>query len=343
MPVVPRIVADDVTPEAAATLLAEQGGRLAVISAEGGIFDVIAGRYSSSVPNLDVWLKGHSGDSLRVDRKGRPSEYVRRPALTLGLMIQPAVLTAIARHETFRGRGLLARFLYAVPPSRGGHRQVGMPPVPEPVAAAWDTLVRDLAVTLAGWHDPAVVVLDPAAAELAIEMEAALEPELGPRGTLEHLADWGSKLTGATLRIACLLHLDDDPQGSWRLPIGVDTLRRAGRLADYYRAHPLVAFDAMRADPTVADAEHLLEMIRRIGRPVVSTRDVFTVASRSRFPKVGDLEPPLAMLDDHGYISAAAQPERAEKRGCKPSPLWAVSPHVVPAQTTETTERKGQT
>jgi hypothetical protein len=37
----------DITPEAAASLLAEQGGRLAIISAEGGIFDIIGGRYSA--------------------------------------------------------------------------------------------------------------------------------------------------------------------------------------------------------------------------------------------------------------------------------------------------------
>ena len=39
----PRLVADDITPEAAASLLAEQGGRLAVLSAEGGIFTTLAG------------------------------------------------------------------------------------------------------------------------------------------------------------------------------------------------------------------------------------------------------------------------------------------------------------
>jgi hypothetical protein len=87
VPAVPRIVADDVTPEAAASLLAEHAGRLAIMSAEGGIFDIIAGRYSR-LPNMDLWLKGHSGDPVKVERKGREPEYVRRPALTLGLMIQ---------------------------------------------------------------------------------------------------------------------------------------------------------------------------------------------------------------------------------------------------------------
>ena len=96
VPEVPRLVADDVTPEAVASLLADHGGRIAVISAEGGVFDIIAGRYNGNIPNMDVWLKGHSGDMIRIDRKGRPPEYIRKPALTLGLMIQPEVLKSIA-------------------------------------------------------------------------------------------------------------------------------------------------------------------------------------------------------------------------------------------------------
>ncbi len=105
-----------------------------MISAEGGIFDTIAGRYSSNIPILDVWLKGHAGDPLRVDRKGRAPEYVQRPALTLCLMIQPVTLSAIARNEMFRGRGLLARFLFALPPSKVGHRRAGAPRSPRPSA-----------------------------------------------------------------------------------------------------------------------------------------------------------------------------------------------------------------
>jgi hypothetical protein len=114
IPALPRLIADDVTTEAAGSLLAEQGGRLAVLSAEGGIFSTLAGRYSGGVPSLEVF-KGHAGDLLRVDRKGRPAEHVPSPALTLGLALQPEVLADIARMPGFRGRGLLARILYSVP------------------------------------------------------------------------------------------------------------------------------------------------------------------------------------------------------------------------------------
>ena len=50
-----RLLADDVTPEALASLMAENGGRMGLISDEGGIFDVIAGRYSSGKANLGVF------------------------------------------------------------------------------------------------------------------------------------------------------------------------------------------------------------------------------------------------------------------------------------------------
>ena len=160
VPAVPRLVADDVTPEAAASLLAEQGGRLAIISAEGGIFDIIAGRYSK-IPNLDLWLKGHSGDPLKVDRKGRDPEYIRRPALTLGLMIQPSVLTAIAAHREFRGRGFLARILYASPVSKVGHRKIAAAPVDPIVEKEYEETVGRLASGLAAWaSDPAVLHVD---------------------------------------------------------------------------------------------------------------------------------------------------------------------------------------
>jgi replicative DNA helicase len=65
--VAPRYIADDCTPERLATLLRDQGGRLAILTPEGDVFDLMAGRYSStSESNLGVYLKGHAGDDLRL-------------------------------------------------------------------------------------------------------------------------------------------------------------------------------------------------------------------------------------------------------------------------------------
>jgi hypothetical protein len=69
----PRLVTNDVTPEALVSLLCEQRGRMALLTDEGGsVFEMMAGRYTDA-PNLDPYLKGHDGGTIRVDRKGRTS------------------------------------------------------------------------------------------------------------------------------------------------------------------------------------------------------------------------------------------------------------------------------
>jgi replicative DNA helicase len=345
VPTLPRIVADDVTPEAAGSLLAEQSGRLAIVSAEGGIFDVIAGRYSGNVPNLDVFLKGHAGDALKVDRKGRPPEYVPRPALTIGLMVQPAVLTAIGEHRSFRGRGLLARFLYATPPSKVGRRNLAPGTIDPDVSSRYRQAVRDLAVEMNGWTDPAVIALTAEGWAVLLAFQEQLEPRLGPAGDLYHVQDWASKLTGAVARIAGLLHLGDHPAGRWmRGEVSGDAVRRAVRLADYFLAHALAAFDEMRADPVTADAEYLLTVIRRLCATTpppdwssikqVSRRDLHVAASRSRFPTAADLDQPLAALVEHGWLIAVA-PDEPTGPGRRPSPRYAVHPATETTQTTE--------
>jgi hypothetical protein len=134
VPVVPRLITDDCSPEKLAILLAQNDGRLAILSPEGGLFDLIAGRYSSTgAPNLDHYLKGHAGDPIMVDRVSRAGEIIPRPALTVGLAVQPEVLRNLMARPGFHGRGLLARFLYSVPTPHLGTRDVDAPPLPETI------------------------------------------------------------------------------------------------------------------------------------------------------------------------------------------------------------------
>ncbi len=196
-------------------------------------------------------------------------------------------------------------------------------------------LIQHLARTLAGWTDPAVLTLDAEARAFVIEVEEYVEGQLGPAGTLEHVADWGAKLVGATLRIAGLVHLGEHPEDGWRRPVAVGTVRRAVQLAGYYRQHALAAFAAMQSDPVVTDAAYLLEVvIPRLDAEAVTQRDLFTKASRSRFRKVADLAAPLQVLEDHGYLLRQPEPLK-EGPGRRPSPRWTVHPSMT-AQTAQT-------
>lgn len=333
IPAIPRLIADDVTPEAAGSLLAEQGGRLAIISAEGGLFDIVAGRYTGNVPNMDLWLKGHSGDPVKVDRKGREPEYIERPTLTLGLMIQPSVLTTIASNRHFRGRGLLARFLYATPVSKVGRRMIAAEPVSEVVASRYATVVADLAEKMHGWgDDPAVLTLTAAAHEAVKSIEAAVEPTLAGDGELAHLADWGSKYVGAVARIAGILHLGTlGADKGTTTPVSAETILAANRIGEYFKAAAIKAFSVMGTDPITADAMYLLDRILGTGDEEMSERDMFNL-SRSRFKQTASMAPALARLIEHGFLlPLPVSPPSG--RGRPASPRFTV--HPLAAQTAE--------
>lgn len=325
VPVVPRLIADDVTAEAVGSLLAEHGGRLAVISAEGGIFETIGGRYSNGIPNMDVWLKGHAGDPLRIDRRGRASEYVKAPALTLLLSVQPAVLAGIARNGTFRGRGLTARFLYSIPPDNVGRRQVGAPPVPDDVAATWEKRVRQLVDELAGWTDPAVLQLTPAAHELVLDFERTIEPRLARDGEYGPIREWASKLVGAVVRIAGLLHLAGDGQ-PWRAPIDEAVVQSAIRLGSYFAEHAKTAFDLL-GDGGTSDALYLLEFLRRREREEFTLRALLTDLPRGRFGSTDDVATVVDILVEHGWVIPKPAGPRTGA-GRPPSPAFRTHPSV---------------
>jgi replicative DNA helicase len=328
VPPVPRWLVDDATPEALAGLLATYG-RIALLSPEGDVFDQMAGRYNQAGPNLGVYLKGHAGDLLKVDRRGRPPEYVERPCLTIGLAVQPEVLRGLAGRPGFGGRGLLARFLYSLPASLVGRRQPGAPSVPAAVADRYSLELRALAASLAvpaGDDGPALLALDPAAGELLLTFERELEPRLAAgSGDLAHLAGWAAKLAGATCRLAGLLHLAGHLRDGWAQPVAGDTVASAVRLAGYLVEHARAVFDLMGADPRVDDARWLLEWINRTDQAQFSRRDAHQ-AARGRFRKAADLEPALALLEEHGWVRRVDADPVGSKGGRPASPRFLVNP-----------------
>ena len=116
-----RLIVDDTTPEKLVDIMNEQGGSIAIISSEGGVFDALAGRYDRTY-NFDVYLKAFSGDVISIDRIGRKSNHVENPRLTMALTVQPNVIQGLMINDAFRGRGICGRLLYSVCKSKVGHR-----------------------------------------------------------------------------------------------------------------------------------------------------------------------------------------------------------------------------
>ncbi len=305
-----RLWVDDVTPEALASILAGQHGRLAVLSAEGGLFGLLAGRYSATgSPNFEVVLKAHAGDALRVDRKGRPSEAINCPALTIGVTVQPDVISGLLREPSFRGRGLLGRFLYSIPQSLVGRRDVNPPTVPPELRLEYGRIVAKLMELPRNYRGEEILAsdlaLDQEAHETLVQYMRELEPELGPGGDLAEVTDWAAKLAGAVVRIAGLLHIGDSGTSADEVPssIGRAVLERAIRIAGYLVPHAINAYARMGQDPARDDGLAIIAWLRRKRFPVITKRQV-QQALRARFPKAADIDPALALLVEHGYLRA---------------------------------------
>ena len=167
--VAPRYWTSDCTIERLASLMGEHGGRMCVASDEGSsILGIAGGRYASGQASFEVLLQGYSGGSIRIDRQSldRPPVYIRRPRLTLCLTVQPSVIESMARDESMRSQGLLARFFYAVPASKVGERELKEPAVPDAVRRAYGDTIRRLAGLLVPADDQEIpcIHLSPRAA-----------------------------------------------------------------------------------------------------------------------------------------------------------------------------------
>jgi hypothetical protein len=320
----PKLIVDDSTAEAVEILLAAQGGRLVVAGCEGGLFDVMAGRYSSGMANLDCFLKGHAGDNLRVDRVSR-SCVVERCCLTLAYAVQPAVLRGLADRPSFRGRGLIGRFIYAVPESPLGLRQVDPEPASPMVLAEYDKLIRRLFDAYQNVGDPKRLRLGKGAVVLFHDWQSQIERWLGEYGRLAELRDWGGKLAGQVARLAGILHLvqDDDTE-----PISEGCMESAIVIGQWAVEHAKAVIELMAGQSAPCDdAGYIRRWIIERALLSFSRRDVQN-HGRARFDGDPDrLDAALELLVDRHWLRAIG----AEFKGAgrPPSPRFAVNPNAA--------------
>lgn len=330
-PKAPRLVSDDCTPEQLGVLMSEHNGRISSMSDEAGIFELMAGRYSQGIPNLDVYLKGHAGSHLIVDRGSRPPIHISNPCLTIGISPQPSVLTGLASKPGFRGRGLLARFLWALPPSNLGTRTGGGNAVPESIRGRYAAMLESIlslptASEPDGTPSPYVLPFSHAAYAVWFDFWKRTERGMAEGGRFEHVTDWAGKLPGAVARIAGLLHVaryaHDGPQGR---EIGQADVEAAIMIGDVLSAHALAVFGLMGADESLDGARAILRWIRRTGRESFTAGECYR-ENRARFKNPDEVPPCLATLEGHECVRLL--PSEPNPRRGRPGRAYVVNPRL---------------
>lgn len=328
IPTAPQVWAQDVTPENLGTIMADNHERMAVLSDESGIFDILAGRYSGGIPNLDLFLQGHAGSPVRVNRGSRPPVFMQNPALTFGLSPQPDVLRGLTEKPSFRGRGLLGRFLYALPASNLGYRTLDARPMLGDTHARYEGILtlmlnQEMGSDETGKPRPHILKVSSDALQEWQTFAHRVEAGMREGGTYAHLTDWAGKFPGAVARIAALLHITRHAMGRpWEHEISLEDMAAALRMADAMSAHALAVFDLMGADPALDGARVVLRWIEREGKPEFTFRDCH-YAHKTRFKRAAELEPIIDVLIERHYIRP-----RIAKVAHRPSRILEVNPAI---------------
>ena len=295
-----RLLADDSTPEKLTDMLDRCGGCLTICSAEGGVFDNMSGRYDGG-SGFDVYLKGHAGDAIAVDRIGRRGNMISEPRLSMMLTVQPEVISGIMSNRAMKGRGLCARFLYAWCPSFLGRRQSDPPPVPEDVHRAYScTVVKALEA-----GESAVLHGDAEFNALRAQYQDGVERELLGEG-LEEIRDWGGKLVGAVCRTAALFHCWQYPEDAGARPLGREELQRAIMLGDYLSASARRAYGVLNAGGVYNAAAYVWDKLHGSGKLCLSRSELRDLC-RGRYNYSRDLKRPLAVLEELGYVRCISE------------------------------------
>lgn len=327
VPGYPRLWTSDVTPEHLGTIMAENDEALAVMSDEGGIFDILNGLYSDGKANIDLFLQSHAGSSVRVDRGSRPPVFMQSPVLTMALTVQPEQTRNLCNNKTFRGRGLLGRFLYAIPKSNIGARTFDEPAmyqehIKQYQEAIWSILHHPYSLDGQG-NAPHCLRLTDEAREKWLEYAKLIELMMSEEGgILSHITDWAGKLPGAIARIGGLLHIMRYAhQKPWEWNIEAEDMTLAVKIGHVLINHALHVFDLLHMSNGMQVARAVLAWIREKRLMLFSRREC---ARKFRRFKKDELSQGIELLKEHEILRE--REVKAESGRGRPSDMCDVNP-----------------
>lgn len=339
MPKKPVVIVGDTTTEALAAQLAIAPVTLLDTETQG-FFRRIAGSYSGGNADFDIYLKAYTSDPSNVLRVERGVSEAGGCEMSIILLGQPSSLQQLAKIPGVSELGLLARFMYSLPPSYAGERTYlpveearrrGRPARPGPMPRSCQTEFH--AAMLAIW-----TLLDPdhpqsniptiedqkfgglRRKKLEFDREAhtafliwrdAHEQRFKPTTgdlTGPGIHEWASKLDMQVARVAAtLLVMDEVELVARRGRIGAEHVEAAIKISEYAIDHARAAYDLMSHTREATTEQRLWERIH-----FYATRDGWRsfrrrqlrdhLGGRLEFNTMAKLDEALSALVARGYL-----------------------------------------
>jgi hypothetical protein len=281
------------------------------------------------------WLEFHSGNSVRIDRKGgeKKTIYIPRALVSVTGTIQEPVLRKLLASDDAKhfDNGLAARFIMAMPPERV--RQWREAITPPALVKQYRSLFQDLLALVpqidkeTGRREPVVLRWTPAAKARFVEFVNAHGQEMRAFKSDRLKSAW-SKLEGQAARLALVFHCvrqayltgpDDEA-----LTISLDTLETALAWIEWLKNETRRIYYTLAHKGEAREADKLIQFVRRNGG-ICTARDAARAGAGGR-----TLEEVERLM--RGLVAAGlANWETSEQpKGGRPTRRFRVPP-VAPA------------
>lgn len=321
-----RCMTDNVTTEALENLLAENNGVMSVVSTEGGVIDIMGGRYSKDgSSNIDVYLHGYSNESLDKDRAGQGHIHVDHLYLTVNFSIQPTVLKDFMRRD-FIEKGMTSRFIYSIPKELD-ERCLGDSPDIEPlVLANYENKIRDIMSIKRNGHELYELCFSKEAERLMVayndqNIQKRIKEDLA---CIKRVA---RRVIGQTIRLAGILHLMEHGSGAVeKREISAETVKKAIRLTNYFLEHTKAAHKTVEDSEEVQNLKYVWEKCRALKKMVVP-HDVLRERCRGRLRTNEEQRPYISGLIERGYLRVLPEEEATAGKNGRPKALrYGINP-----------------
>jgi hypothetical protein len=326
---IPNVLIDDATEEAKAQVMSQNQGRIGVSSPEGSLFANVAKYSNDGSVSVDTVIKAHAGDPIRVHRIGRLAIDIPKTGIGGTIMPQPEILDSLGKHRSLKGIGFLARWVWSVPKSKVGERNMNPEICPAFLYGEWDRICSRMFTLGADPENPQVFTFTPQAVTRLREFRGEIEPQLA--GDLAYMSDWAGKLAGLCVRLSGILHiLEHYSSGvTTELPSAVklDTLERAICVGRYALAHAKRAYYLMGFRPDQQGPRDVFAVLGKLlslatrgeNLPV---RDLHrSLDKQVRFKKRENLDSVLRELEAKGWLKLTKG-----STGGRPTDLIALHP-----------------
>lgn len=314
-----RYYISDATPEKIISIMEEQNGRIAVIGAEGGFLDLINGQYSK-FPMFDFLLNGFSGETITVDRVGRPSVIIHNSSISILLAVQPSVVGGMISNEKFVSKGLLSRMIIVFPESNIGKRTYEVPPISSHIRDQYHGLIIKL-ISKNPDNSKVLNLSSQAAVEYSNHF-TSIESRMN--GDLSNLGGLGGKLHGLTLRIAANLHVATYPENAQEILVSIDTIRIAIEISEYIINHAQRVYAASIHSSFNQGRYMIKRIITNWPDSGIITRREISRLCQSIHPS--ELDNIINTLIDYNYL----RPLKAESQVGRPSTKFSINPFLDP-------------